>query len=134
MPPPPFILSEPPLRIEPIPETRLGVTCNSPNDPNRGGPSQPPLNFVDGNGYIVLRGLVDAKDCEVGWGKVMRAWGNGDEKVVGKFFELLFSAGLSEEQTRDPALPRRRQSKGCGAGCGGASFQELPPRPRGNCP
>ena len=34
--------------------------------PDRVGPSQPPLNFVDGNGYIVLRGLVEARDCEVG--------------------------------------------------------------------
>ena len=40
----------------------------------------------------------------MGWGKVMRAWGSGDEKVVGKIFELLFNAGSSEEQARDPAV------------------------------
>ena len=60
----------------------------------------------------MLHGVVDAKDCEVGWGKVMRAWGSGDEKVVGKISELLFNAGLSEEQERDPPFPRRWQSKG----------------------
>ena len=47
--------------------------------PDRVGPSQPPLNFVDGNGYIVLRGLVEARDCEVGWNKMMKALGSGDE-------------------------------------------------------
>ena len=93
--PPPFISSEPPLRTEPLPNPPLGVTCDSIADPNRIGPAQPPLNCVDGNSYIVLRGSVDAKDCEVGWGKVMKAWGNGDEKVVSKIFEMLFNAGMS---------------------------------------
>ena len=37
-------------------EHRSIMTCDSPADPNRVGPSQPPLNFVDGNGYIVLGG------------------------------------------------------------------------------
>ena len=41
----------------------------------------------------MLRGLVEARDCEVGWNKVMKAWGSGDEKVVSKNFELLFNAG-----------------------------------------
>ena len=52
--------------------------------PDKVGPCQPPLNFVDANGHIVLRELVEARDCEVGWGKVMKAWGTGDEKVVAK--------------------------------------------------
>ena len=71
-------------------------------NPNRVGPSQPPLNFVDGSGYILLRGVVEAWDCEVGWWKVMKAWANGNEKVVAKNLELLFNAGRSEKQTRDP--------------------------------
>ena len=66
--------------------------------PDRGGPSQPPLNFVDGNGYIGLRGLVEPRDCEVGLNKVMKAWGSGDEKVVAKNFGLLFNAGRNEDR------------------------------------
>ena len=94
--------------------------------PDRVGPSQPPLNFVDGNGYIVLRGLVEARDCEVGWNKVMKAWGSGDEKVVAKNFELFFNAAQSEEQAKDPALPRRWQSKSTlGSGVGGALFKKF---------
>ena len=133
---PAFISSKPPLRTEPLREPPYGVTCDPPADPNRVGPSQPPLNVVDANGYIVLPGVADAKDCEVGWGKVMRAWGSGDEKVVGENFELLFNAGLSEEQARDPALPRRRQSKGSlGHGLGVPLFKKFhPPPPRGNGP
>ena len=62
---PPFISSEPPVRTEPLPDPPHGV-MGSPNPaPDRVGPSQPPLNFVDGNGYIVVRGLVEARDCEV---------------------------------------------------------------------
>ena len=101
---PPFISSEPPLRTEPLPDPPHGVTGSPDPAPDRVGPSQPPLNFVDGNGYIVLRGLVEARDCEVGWNKVMKAWGSGDEKVVAKNFELLFNAARSEEQAKDPAL------------------------------
>ena len=71
--------------------------------PDRVGPSQPPINFVDGNGYIVLRGLVEARDSEVGWNKVMKAWGSGDEKVVAKNFELLFNAARQYVKLR----PRR---------------------------
>ena len=82
---PPFISSVPPLRTEPLAEPPLGVTCDSPADPNRVGPSQPLLNFVDGNSYIVLRGVGQVKDCVVGWNKVM--WGSGDEKVAWKNFE-----------------------------------------------
>ena len=93
--PPPFILSEPPLRTEPLPDPPHGVTGSPDRAPDRVGPSQPPLNFVDGNGYIVLRGLVEARDCEVEWNKVMKAWGSGDEKVVAKNFELLFNAAPS---------------------------------------
>ena len=103
------------------------MTCDSPVHPNRVGPSQPLLNFVDGNGYIVLRGVVDAKDCEVGSGKVMRAWGSCNEKVAGKIFELLFNAGLSEEQARDPALPRHWQSKGSLGQGGGGLFKKFHP-------
>ena len=101
----------PPPHLTPSPPP-VGVKCDSPADPKRVGPAQSPLNFIGGSGYIVLRGVVDAKDCEVEWGKVMKAWGNGDEKVVNKSFELLFNAGLSEEQAKDPSLPRRWQSKG----------------------
>ena len=60
--------------------------------PDRVGPSQPPVNFVDGNGYIVLRGLVEAPDCKVGRNKVMKACGSGEEKFVAKKFDLLFNA------------------------------------------
>ena len=81
---PHFIWSEPPLRTEPLPEPPHGVMGNPDPAPDRVGPSQLPLNFVDGNGYIVLRGLVEARDCKVGWGKVMKAWGSGNEKVVAK--------------------------------------------------
>ena len=96
--------------------------------PDRVGPSQPPLNFVDGKGYIVLRGLVEARDCEVGWNKVMKAWGSGDEKVVAKNFELLFNAARSEEQAKDPGLPRRWQSKSnLGSGVGGPLFKKFHP-------
>ena len=66
--------------------------------PDRVGSSQPPLNFVDGNGYIVLRGLAEARECEVGWKKVMKAWGSGDKKVVAKNSELLFNASPSEDR------------------------------------
>ena len=68
---PPFISSEPPLRTEPLLEPPHGVMGNPDPAPDRVGPSQPPLSFVDGNGYIVLRGLVEARDCEVGWNTVM---------------------------------------------------------------
>ena len=124
--PPPFISSEPPLRTEPLPDPPHGVTGSPDPAPDRVGPSQPPLNFVDGNGYIVLRGLVEARDCEVGWNKVMKAWGSGDEKVVAKNFELLFNAARSEEQAKDHALPRRWQSKSTlGSGVGGPLFTHL---------
>ena len=96
--------------------------------PDRVGPSQPPLNFVDGNGYIVLWGLVEAPDFEVGWNKVMKAWGSGDEKVVAKNFELLFNAARSEELAKDPALPRHWQSKSTlGSGVGGPLFKKFHP-------
>ena len=98
--------------------------------PDRVCPSQPPLNFVDGNGYIVLRGLVEARDCEVGWNKVMKAWGSGDEKVVAKNFELLLNTARSEDQAKDPELPRSRrwQSKSnLGSGVGGPLFKKFHP-------
>ena len=125
---PPFISSEPPLRTEPLPDPPHGVTGSPDPAPDRVRPSQPPLNFVDGNGYIVLRGLVEARDCEVGWNKVMKAWGSGDEKVVAKNFELLFNAARSEEQAKDPELPRRWQSKSTlGSGVGGPLFKKFHP-------
>ena len=96
--PPPFISSEPCVRTEPLSDPPHGVLGSPDPAPDRVGPSQPPLNFVDGNGYIVLRGLVEARDCEVGWNKVMKAWGSGDEKVVAKNFELLFNAARSAER------------------------------------
>ena len=83
------------------------MTSDSPADPNRVAPTQPPLNFVDGNGYTVLRGVAEAKDCEVGWNKVMKACGSGNKKAVGKNFKLLLNADLSEEQAWDPELPPR---------------------------
>ena len=104
--------------------------------PDKVGPSQLPLNFVDGNGYIVLRGLVEARDCKVGWNKVMKAWGSGDEKVVWKNFELLFNASPSEDQATDPELPRRWQSKSTlGLGVrGGALFKKFHPHLTENVP
>ena len=85
---PPFISSEPPLRTKPLPQPPHGVVGNPDPAPDRVGPSQLPLNFVNGNGYIVLRDLVEARDCEVGWGKVMTVCGSGDEKVAAKNFSV----------------------------------------------
>ena len=125
---PPFISSEPPVRTEPLPDPPHGVMGSSDPTPDRVGPSQPPLNFVDGNGYIVLRGLVEARDCAVGWNKVIKAWGSGDEKVVAKNSEPLFNAPRSEEQAKDPGLPRRWQSKSTlGSGVGGPLFKKFHP-------
>ena len=125
---PPFISREPPLRTEQFTDPPHGVMSNPDPAPHRVGPSQPPLNFVDGNGYIVLRGLVEARDCEVGWNKVMKAWGSGDENVLAKVFEPLFNAGRSEDQARDPDLPRRWQSKSSqGSGVGGPLFKKFHP-------
>ena len=126
--PPPFISSEPPLCTEPLPDPPHGVMGHPDPASDRVGPSQPPLNFFDGNGYIVLRGLVEARDCEVGCNKVMKAWGSGDEKVVSKNFVLLFNASRSEDQVRDPALPRRWQSKSTlGSGVGVPLFKMFHP-------
>ena len=125
---PPFISSEPPLRTEPLLDPPHGVTGSPDPAHDSVGPSQLPLNFVDGNGYIVLRGLVEARDCEVGWNKLMKAWGSGDEKVVAKNFELLFNAARTEEQAKDPTLPRRWQSKSTlGSGVGGPLFKKFHP-------
>ena len=122
----PFISSVPPLRTEPLPDPPHGVIDNPNPAPDRVGPSQPPLNFVDGNGYIVLRGLVEARDYEVGWNKVMKAWGSGDEKGVAKNFELLFNAARSEDRAKNPQLPRRWQSKSnLGSGLGRPVFKKF---------
>ena len=118
----------PPSAPNPFRTTPHWVTGDLPTDPNMLGPSQPPLSFVGGNGYIVLRGVVEAKDCVEGWNKVMRAWGSGDEKVVGKNFELLFNAGPSEEQARDLELPRRWHSKSL-LGQGRGLFKKFHPPP-----
>ena len=126
--PPPFILSEPPLRTEPLPDPHHGVMGNPAPGPNKVGPLHPPLNLVDGNGYIVLRGLMEPRDCEVRWNKVMNAWGSGDEKVVAKNFELVFNASRSEDEATDPELPRRWQSKSTlGSGVGGPLFKKFYP-------
>ena len=83
---PPFISREPPLRTELLPDRPRGVVGHPDPAPDRVDPSQPPLNFVDGNGDIVLRGLVEARDCAVGLNGVMKAWGSGDEEVIAKDF------------------------------------------------
>ena len=123
---PPFISSESLLRTEHLPDPPHGVMGNPDSAPDRVGPSQPPLNFVDGNGYIVLRGLVEARDCEVVWNKVMKAPGSGNEKVVAKNFELPFNAKRTEDQARDPELPPRWQSS-LGSGVGGPLFKKFHP-------
>ena len=127
--PPPFISSEPPLRTEPLPDPPHGVMGTPDPAPGRAGPSQPPHNFVDGDGYIVLRGLVEARNCEVGWNKVMKVCGSGNEKVVSKNLELLFNASRCEDQARDlEPPPRRWQSKSTlGSGVGGPLFKKFQP-------
>ena len=69
------------------------------------------MNFVDGTGYMVLHSLVGEKDCEVAWGKVMKAWGIVEEKVVANNSELLFKAWASEEPLKYASLPRPWQTK-----------------------
>ena len=59
----------PPLRTEPLPKPPDGVMGNPDPDPNRVGPAQPPVNFVDGNGYIVLWGVVEAMVARWGGGR-----------------------------------------------------------------
>ena len=102
---------------------------NPDPDPNRVGPSQPPIKFVDGNGYIVLRGLVEARDCEGGWNKVMKAWGSGDEKVVAKNLICCSTpGGVKVRHARDPDLPWRWQSKSSlGQGVGGPLLKKFQP-------
>ena len=59
---------------------------------------------------------------------MMKAWGSGDEKVVAKNFELLLNAARSEDQAKDPQLPRRWQSKSnLGSGVGGPLFKKFHP-------
>ena len=97
MPPPPFILSETPIRTEPLPDPPLEMTCDYRTDTKRLGATQTLMHFRDGKSYTVLRGMVQGKDCEVGWGKVIKGWGSRDEVVMAKYFELLFNTWLSEE-------------------------------------
>ena len=129
---PPVISSESPLRTEPLPEPPHGVMGNPDLAPDTVGPSRPPRNFVGGNGNMVLRGLVELRDCEVGCNKLMKAWGSGDKKVVAKHFELLFNAARSEDQARDPDLPRRWQStRSQWSGVGGPVLKKFhPPSPK----
>ena len=71
---------------------------------------------------------VEPRDCEVGWDKVMKVWGNGEEEIVATIFELLFNAGRSEDQASDPDLPRLWQSKSSlGSGVGGPLFKKFHP-------
>ena len=116
---PPFISCEPPLRTESLPEPPHGVVGNPDPAPDRVGPSQPPLNFVDGNGNIVLRGLVEARDCEGGWNKVMKAWGSGDEKVAPKILSCCSTPrGVKMRQgiqiSRGVAKAKARLGRGLG--------------------
>ena len=54
--------------------------------------------------------------------------GSGDEKVVAKKFELLCNAARSEDQAKDPDVPRRWQSKSnLGSGVGGPLFKKFHP-------
>ena len=46
----------------------------------------------------------------MGWNRVTKAWGSVDETGFAKKIELLFNAARSEDQARDPDLPRRWQS------------------------
>ena len=108
---PPFILSEPALRTEHLPHPPHGVMGNPDPAPDRVGLSQPPVNFVDVYAYIVLRGLMEARDCKLGLNKVIKASDSGDEKVVAQNLELLSNAGRSEDQARDRDLPRVGKAK-----------------------
>ena len=77
--PPPSFRLNPPSALNPFPTPSWGY--GHPDSAlDRVGPSEPPLNFVDGNDYIVLRGLVEAWDYELGWNKVMKARGSSDKK------------------------------------------------------
>ena len=61
----------------------------------------------------------------MGWSKVMKAWGTGKEKVVGKNFELLFNAGLSEDEAKNPDLRGAGRAKArWGRGWGGHLFKK----------
>ena len=129
--PPPFISSERPLRTEPLRDPPVWVTCDPPH-PNRVGPSHPPIDFVDENGYTVFLGVRKAKDCALGSRKVMTAWGTGDKRVVVKVknLALLFNARLSGEQAKDPAFPLCCMSKGAlGQGEGCPFFKKFCPPP-----
>ena len=133
---PPFISREPPFCTKTLPEPRHGVMGNADPNPNRVGPSEPPLNFVDGNGYIVLRGSVEARDCEVGRGKVMRAWGGGDENIVAKKFNCFSTPGGAQSGQEILTCPGVGKAKArWGRGWGGALFKKFhPPPPCGKCP
>ena len=50
--------------------------------------------------------------------------------MVAKNLELVFNAGRSEDQARDPDLPRLWQSKrSLGSGVGGPLFKKFEPPP-----
>ena len=124
--PPPLHFEGTPLRTEPLPEPPHGVISNPVPAPDRVGPSHPPVSFVDGNGYIVLRGLLEARDFEV-WAKVMKAWGSGDEKVVAKMRGVKIRQGIPISRGVGKAKPRWGTRWG-------ASFQEGPHPPHGKRP
>ena len=68
---------------------------------------------------------MEARDCEVAWGKVMKAWGSGDEKSSQKI-EGLFNAARSEDQARDPDVLRRWHIRSSlGQGVGGPLFKKF---------
>ena len=126
---PPFISSEPPLRTEPLPDPPHGVTGSPDPAPDRVGPSQPPLNFVDGNGYIVLRGLVEARDCEVGWKQGDEGVGQRRRKSRRKEFLSSFSTARAVRSrpriVRSPAGGKARAP--WGRGWGGLSSRSSTP-------
>ena len=101
--PDPLFYSCSPVRMEPLADASLIVRYDPPLYPNMAGPSQPPVTFVDGIGYM-------EKDCEVGRGKVTKAPWTGEERVVWKIFQFLFNPVLSEELAENPNFCRRWQS------------------------
>ena len=52
----------------------------------------------------------------------MKAWGSGDERVVAKIFELLFHAGLSQDQLGEGLFGPPALAKQGAAGTRGGAF------------
>ena len=97
--------------------------------PDGVGPSQLPLNFVDGNGYIVLRGLVEARDCEVGWNKVMKASGIGDKKLSQNILSCFSTPGGVKIRQGIRLSRGVGRAKAPWVGGRGSSPQEVPTPP-----